>query len=76
MNGVKPRPGVVRRQQDDAVLLLIACGYTDAQIAEELGVSFNQISESNTRLRIRFNQPKNRAHMIALAYHKGDLQVP
>lgn len=61
-----------RLEIEEDMLLLVASGLMDREISIELGISMRQVTLCSQRLMSKY-QARNRPHMIAEAYHRGDL---
>lgn len=61
-------------EREVEVLVLVADGYTNAQVADKLGVSTHTVSRHMTVMLRRAREP-NRAGLIARAYAAGILLV-
>ena len=57
------------------ILWAIADGRSNADIAAELGLGLETI-KSHSACILRKMRARNRAHAVALAYHRGILVVP
>lgn len=60
-------------EQETEVIKLIAKGYTDHEIADELENSYTRIRGICTTLQLK-TRTHNRAHLVSWAYRKGILK--
>jgi DNA-binding NarL/FixJ family response regulator len=67
--------GAALTQKEMQVLLCIADGMTYPQIAAEFGNASGTIAEHVRNIRVKLGA-KNMANAVAIAYHKGILEVP
>lgn len=69
------RPGTSITDREYTVLLLIADGTSNQDIADELKDNINTVKGIVRRIYARLGA-RDRAHAVALAYHRGILLVP
>lgn len=60
-------------ERQDSILLTLADGMNNIEIAAELGVSAETIKTHMQELFTKFGA-RNRTHLVALAYHRGYLK--
>jgi DNA-binding CsgD family transcriptional regulator len=57
-------------ERDEGVLLRLADGLQQTEVAAEMGIGVALVNQAVSRLRIRLGA-RNATHLVALAYHKG-----
>lgn len=60
-------------ERQEIVLLIMAEGYTDREIASELLLSTDTVKTEVARI-VSHLGARNRTHAVALAYHRGILR--
>lgn len=65
-------PIVALTDREEQILILVADGFDNYEIAHELGIG-NETQKSHMKHILAKMNARNRAHAVALAYHHGVL---